>query len=144
MSNFLKLSNNRYILCDRVMHPLAPHYERKTRSDNGTKRCRSSNPSSSSNVLDHPSSSHHIDKINDGNDEEYFHSNTPSPSQLVNSLSNVVPRVFKNPPHENQTMYSYQTGILNHQSQHQDVHRKELRSIEKELKNVMKRKNEEV
>ncbi|GKE26052.1 hypothetical protein Tco_1441436 [Tanacetum coccineum] len=89
-----------YILCDRVMHPLAPRYERKTRSDHGTKRCRSSNPGSSSNVLDRPSSSHYIDENNDGNDEESFHSNTPSPSQLINSLSNVVPRVFENPPHE--------------------------------------------
>ncbi|GJR06233.1 hypothetical protein Tco_0529217 [Tanacetum coccineum] len=82
------------------MHPLTPHYERKTRSDHGMKRCRSFNPSSSSNVLDHPSSSHHIDENDDGNDEESFHSNTPSPSQLINSLSNVVPRVFENPPHE--------------------------------------------
>nr|GEW92798.1 retrovirus-related Pol polyprotein from transposon TNT 1-94 [Tanacetum cinerariifolium] len=80
VSNFHELSNDRYILCDRVMHPLAPYYERKTRSDHGTKRCRSSNPSSSSIVLDHPSSSHHIDKNDDGSDEEFFHSNTPSPS----------------------------------------------------------------
>ncbi|GKA50528.1 hypothetical protein Tco_0743601 [Tanacetum coccineum] len=80
VSNLLESSNDRYILCDRVMHPLAPHYERKTRSDHGTKRYRSSNPSSSSNVLDHPSSSHHIDEKNDGNDKESFHSNTPSPS----------------------------------------------------------------
>ncbi|GJZ84386.1 retrovirus-related pol polyprotein from transposon TNT 1-94 [Tanacetum coccineum] len=80
MSNFPELSNDRYILYDRVMHPLAPHYERKTRSNHGTKRCRSSNPSSSSNVLDHPSSSHHIDENDDGNDEESFHFNTPSPS----------------------------------------------------------------
>ncbi|GJV93883.1 hypothetical protein Tco_1541696 [Tanacetum coccineum] len=133
-------SNDRYILYDRVMHPLAPHYERKTRSDHGTKRCRSSNPSSSSNVLDYPSSSHHIDENNDGNDEESFHSNTPSPTQLVNSLSNVVLRVFENPPHENQTMHSYQTKILNHQSQLQVEHRKGLRPIEKALKNVMKSK----
>ncbi|GKE04740.1 hypothetical protein Tco_1396758 [Tanacetum coccineum] len=80
VSNLLESSNDRYILCDCVMHPLAPHYERKTRSDHGMKRCRSSNPSSSSNVLDHPSSSHHIDENNDGNDEESFHSNTPSPT----------------------------------------------------------------
>ncbi|GKC10474.1 hypothetical protein Tco_1007256 [Tanacetum coccineum] len=138
VSNSPELSNDRYILCDRVMHPLAPHYERKTRSDHGTKRSRSSNPSSSSNVLDHPSLSYHIDENNDGNDEESFHSNTPSPSQLINSLSNVVPRVFENPPHENQTIYSYQTEILNHQSQYRDEHRKELRSIERALKNAMK------
>ncbi|GKE77000.1 hypothetical protein Tco_1543120, partial [Tanacetum coccineum] len=69
VSNLPESSNDRYILCDRVMHPLTPHYERKTRSDHGTKRCRSSNLSSSYNVRDHPSS-HHIDENNDGNDEE--------------------------------------------------------------------------
>ncbi|GJR08562.1 hypothetical protein Tco_0791214 [Tanacetum coccineum] len=47
-----ELSNDRDILCDRVMHPLALRYERKTQSDHGTKRCRSSNPISSSNNLD--------------------------------------------------------------------------------------------
>ncbi|GJT55175.1 hypothetical protein Tco_0990229 [Tanacetum coccineum] len=107
VSNLPESSNDRYILCDCVMHPLAPHYEQTTRSNHGTKRCRSSNPSSSSNVLDHPSSSHHIDENNDGNDGEYFHSNTPFPTQLVNSLSNIVPRVFENPPYENQTLHSY-------------------------------------
>ncbi|GJQ92457.1 hypothetical protein Tco_0003596 [Tanacetum coccineum] len=130
----------RYILCDHVMHPFAPHYEQKTRLDHGTKRCRSSNPSSSSNVLDHPSLSRHIDENNDVNDEESFHSNTPSPTQLVNSLSNIVPRVFENPPHENQTLHSYKTEILNHQSQHRDEHCKGLRSIGKALKNVMRSK----
>ncbi|GJX76654.1 hypothetical protein Tco_0323465 [Tanacetum coccineum] len=104
--NFPELPNDRYILCDRVMHPLAPRYERKTQSDHGTKRCRSFNPSSSSNILDHPSSSNHIDENDDGHDDESFHSNTPTPSQLINSLSNVIPRVFENPPHENQTMHT--------------------------------------
>ncbi|GKC49479.1 hypothetical protein Tco_1072224 [Tanacetum coccineum] len=102
------------------------------------KRCRSSNPSSSSNVLDRPSSSHHIDENNDGNDEESFRSNTPSPSQLINSLSNVVPRVFENPPHENQTIHSYQYEILNHQRQYRNEHRKGLRSTGRALKNAMK------
>ncbi|GKA69623.1 hypothetical protein Tco_0775687 [Tanacetum coccineum] len=138
VSSFLELSNDHYILCDRVMHPIAPYYERKTRSDHGTKRCQSSNPSSSSNILDHPSSSHHIDENDDGNDEESFHSNTPFPSQLINSLSNIVLRVFKNPPHENQTMHTYQTEILNHQSQYRDEHQKGLRSIERALKNAMR------
>ncbi|GJU59533.1 hypothetical protein Tco_1237299 [Tanacetum coccineum] len=101
-------------------------------------RCRSSNPSSSSNVLDHPSSSHHMYENDDGDDEESFHSNTPSPSQLINSLSNIVLRVFENPPHENQTIHSYQTKILNHQSQYRDEHRKGLRSIGRALKNAMK------
>ncbi|GKA36461.1 hypothetical protein Tco_0722952 [Tanacetum coccineum] len=80
VSSFPELLNDRYILCDRVMHPLGPYYERKMRSDHGTKRCRSSNPSSSFNVLDQPSSSHNIDENDDRNDEESFHSNTPSPS----------------------------------------------------------------
>ncbi|GJS49978.1 hypothetical protein Tco_0600099 [Tanacetum coccineum] len=75
VSNFPELSDDRYILCDHVMHPLAPHYEQNTRSDHGIKRCRQSNPSSFSNVLDH-SSSHHVDE----NDEESSQSNTPPPS----------------------------------------------------------------
>ncbi|GJZ64517.1 hypothetical protein Tco_0620938 [Tanacetum coccineum] len=79
VSNFPELLDDRYILCDRVMHPLAPHYERKTRSDHGMKRCRHSNPSSCSNALDHSSSSHHVDENDDANDEESFHSNSPSP-----------------------------------------------------------------
>ncbi|GKE77110.1 hypothetical protein Tco_1543230 [Tanacetum coccineum] len=136
VSSFPELLNDRYILCDRVMHPLGPYYERKMRSDHGTKRCRSSNPSSSFNVLDQPSSSHNIDENDDRNDEESFHSNTPSPSQLINFLSNVVPRVFENPPHEIQTMHTYQNEILNHKSQHRDEHRKGLRPIGRALKNA--------
>ncbi|GKG19873.1 hypothetical protein Tco_0376972, partial [Tanacetum coccineum] len=42
------------------MHPLAPHYERKTRADRGKKRPGESNASSSS-TLNHPSSSHLLD-----------------------------------------------------------------------------------
>ncbi|GKF45244.1 hypothetical protein Tco_0131796 [Tanacetum coccineum] len=80
VSNFPKFSDDRYILCNRVMHPFAPYYERKTRSDHGTKRCCHSNPSSSSNALDHSSSSHHVDENDDANDEESSHSSTPSPS----------------------------------------------------------------
>nr|GEU32810.1 pentatricopeptide repeat-containing protein [Tanacetum cinerariifolium] len=41
----------------------------------GMKRCRSSNPSLSSNILDHPSSSRHTNENNDGNNEESFPSN---------------------------------------------------------------------
>ncbi|GJS06400.1 hypothetical protein Tco_0363196 [Tanacetum coccineum] len=108
VSSFPELSNDRYILCDRVMHPLAPYYEQKVRSYHGTKRCRSSNPSLSFNVLDHPSSSHHIDENDDGNNEESFHSNTPSPSQLINSF------------------------------QYRDEHRKGLRSIGGALKNALR------
>ncbi|GJZ85495.1 pentatricopeptide repeat-containing protein [Tanacetum coccineum] len=106
--------------------------------DHGTKRFRQSNPSSSSNTLDHSSSSHYVDENIDENDKESSHSNTPSPSQLINSLSNVVPRVFENPPHENQTTHTYQTKILNHQNQHRDEHRKGLRSIGRALKNAVR------
>ncbi|GJV92649.1 hypothetical protein Tco_1540462 [Tanacetum coccineum] len=134
VSNFPELSDDRYILCDRTMHPLAPHYERKTRSDRGTKRCHQSNPGSSSNVLDHSSSSHHVNE----NDEESSQSNTPSPSQLINSLPNIVHRVFENPPHENQTIHTDQTEILNQQNQYRDEHRKGLRSIGRALKNAMR------
>ncbi|GJZ95889.1 hypothetical protein Tco_0668223 [Tanacetum coccineum] len=74
VSNFPELEIDRYILYDRVMHPLAPHYEQKKRSDHGTKRCRDSNASSSSTALNHSSSSHHLDE----NDEESSHSSTPS------------------------------------------------------------------
>ncbi|GJW03383.1 hypothetical protein Tco_1562239 [Tanacetum coccineum] len=133
VSNFPELAIDRYILYDRVMHPLAPHYERKTRSDHGTKRCRDSNPSSSSTALNHSSSSHHLDE----NDEESSHSSTPSLPQLISSLSNVVPRVFENLPHESQSLNSYQTKIINHQIQHRDEHRKGLRSIGKALKDMM-------
>ncbi|GJU36335.1 hypothetical protein Tco_1184689 [Tanacetum coccineum] len=78
MSNFLELAIDRYILYDRVMHLLTPHYERKTQSDHGTKRCRDSNPRSSSTALNHSSSSHHLDENVDENDEESSHSNTSS------------------------------------------------------------------
>ncbi|GJU46420.1 hypothetical protein Tco_1203686 [Tanacetum coccineum] len=122
VSNSPELSDDRYILCDRVMYPLAPHYERKTQADHGTKRCRQSNSAFSSFVADHSSSSHHIDDNVDENEEETSRSNTPSPSRLVNSNSNLVPQVLKKQPHENQNLHTYQTKILNHQSQHRDEH----------------------
>ncbi|GJT25770.1 hypothetical protein Tco_0895707 [Tanacetum coccineum] len=71
------------------MHPFAPHYERKTRSDHGKKRPRDSNASSSSTTLNHPSLSHPLDDTIDENDEESFHSNSSSPSQNVSSSSKV-------------------------------------------------------
>ncbi|GJZ62418.1 hypothetical protein Tco_0618555 [Tanacetum coccineum] len=74
------LAIDHYLLYDRVMHPLAPHYERRTRSDHGKKRPRDSNASSSSSTLNHPSSFHPLDDIVDENDEESFRSNSSSPS----------------------------------------------------------------
>ncbi|GJV98072.1 hypothetical protein Tco_1549649 [Tanacetum coccineum] len=99
------------------------------------KRFRDSNPSSSSTALNHSSSSHHLDENVD--DEEFSHSNTPSSSQLINSLSNVVPKVFENLPHESQSLNSYQSEIINHQIQHRDEHQKGLRLIRKALKDMM-------
>ncbi|GJS05505.1 hypothetical protein Tco_0322013 [Tanacetum coccineum] len=138
VSNFPELSNDSYILYDRVMYPLAPHYERKTRADHGTKRCRHSSSASSSFVFVHTSSSHHLDDNDDENEEDNSRASTPSPSRFVNPLSNVVPQVFKNPPHENQTMHTYLTKILNHKRQYRDEHRNGLRSIGRALKNVLK------
>ncbi|GJX16876.1 hypothetical protein Tco_0217708 [Tanacetum coccineum] len=80
MSIFPELAIDRYISHDRVMHPLAPQYERKTRSDRGKKRPRESNASSSSTTLNHPSSSHLLDDTLDETDDESFHSNSSSPS----------------------------------------------------------------
>ncbi|GJS05176.1 hypothetical protein Tco_0321684 [Tanacetum coccineum] len=137
-SNFPELAINRYILYDRVMHPLAHHYEQNTRSNHGTKRCRDSNPSSSSTTLNHSSLSHHLDENVDENDEESSHSSSPSLRQLTSSLSNVVPSVFENLPYESHSLDSYQNEIINHQIQHRDEHRKGLRSIGKALKDMMK------
>ncbi|GJY94957.1 hypothetical protein Tco_0511318 [Tanacetum coccineum] len=77
---FPELAIDHYLSYDRVMHPLAPHYERKTRSDHGKKRPHDSNASSSSTTLNHPSSSYLLDDIIDENDEESFRSNSSSPS----------------------------------------------------------------
>ncbi|GJT62399.1 hypothetical protein Tco_1005932 [Tanacetum coccineum] len=77
------------------MHPLTPHYERKTRSDHGKKRPRDSNARSSSTTINHPSLFHPLDDIVDENNEESFRSNSSSPSQNVSSSSNVVSRGLK-------------------------------------------------
>ncbi|GJZ69665.1 hypothetical protein Tco_0633215 [Tanacetum coccineum] len=58
VSIFPELAIDHYISYDRFMHPLAPHYERKTRSDHGKKIPHDLNSSSSSTTLNHPSSSH--------------------------------------------------------------------------------------
>ncbi|GJU40786.1 hypothetical protein Tco_1193743 [Tanacetum coccineum] len=50
-----ELAIDHYLSYDRVMHPLAPHYERKTRSDHGKKIPCDSNNGSSSTTLNHSS-----------------------------------------------------------------------------------------
>ncbi|GJU10418.1 hypothetical protein Tco_1132814 [Tanacetum coccineum] len=116
MSNFPKLSSDRYVLCDRVMYPLAPQHEQKTRKDYGTKRGRHSTSTSSSFAFDRPSFSHHEDDDNDEDDEGTSRVSSPSPNSYVNYLSNEVPQVFINPPHDEQNMQTLstrQTKILN-------------------------------
>ncbi|GJU94633.1 hypothetical protein Tco_1319389 [Tanacetum coccineum] len=82
-----KISNDHYMLYDHVMDPLALHYERKTRADHGTKSCRHSTSFAPIN----PSSSHPIDDEHVDNDEGSSRACTPSPTRLVNSLSNDIP-----------------------------------------------------
>ncbi|GKC35016.1 hypothetical protein Tco_1047400 [Tanacetum coccineum] len=117
VSVFPELAIDHYLSHDRVMHPLGPHYERKTRSDHGKKRPRESNASSSSTTLNHPSSSRPLDDTIDVNDEESFHSNSSSPSQNVSSSSNVVHRVRQNPPHESHNLSTYISETINLQTQ---------------------------
>ncbi|GJR96994.1 retrovirus-related pol polyprotein from transposon 17.6 [Tanacetum coccineum] len=83
ISNSPELSNDQYIVHNHVMYPLAPHYERKTRTDHGTKKCQHST-SSSTSVPINPTSSHPIDDVNVVNDEGISRAITPSPTSLEN------------------------------------------------------------
>nr|GEU94681.1 hypothetical protein [Tanacetum cinerariifolium] len=117
VSVFLELAIDRYISHDRVMHPLAPHYERKTRSNRGKKRPHESNASSSSTTLNYPSSSHPLDDTLVENEDESFHSNSSSPSQNISLSSNVVSKVRQNPPRESHNLNSYLFKTINLQTQ---------------------------
>ncbi|GKB85909.1 hypothetical protein Tco_0958181 [Tanacetum coccineum] len=101
------------------------------------KKTRDPNASSSSTTLNHSSLFHPLDDIVDVNDEESFRSNSSSPSQNVSSSSNVVSRVLQNPPHESQHLNTYLSETINLQTQHRDDLRKGLRSIGKNLKDMM-------
>ncbi|GKB64881.1 hypothetical protein Tco_0921067 [Tanacetum coccineum] len=141
MSYFPELSNDRYVLCDRVMYPLAAQHERKTRKDYGTKRGLHFTSTSSSSTFDHPSSSHHVD---DDNDEGTSRASTPSPTCYVNSFSNEIPQVLTNLPHNEQnmqTLFTRLTKILNRQVQMRDEYKSKLKSIGKGIKNLWKGKN---
>ncbi|GJR19324.1 hypothetical protein Tco_0967851 [Tanacetum coccineum] len=116
VSIFLELAIDYYISHDRVIHPLAPHYERKTGLDHSKKKPHESNASSSSTTLNHPSSSSPLDNTIDVNDDESFHSNSSSPSQNVSSPSNVVPRVCQNPHHESHKLNTYLSETINLQT----------------------------
>ncbi|GJX47605.1 hypothetical protein Tco_0272795 [Tanacetum coccineum] len=132
-----ELAFDRYLSHDRAMHPLAPHYERKTRADRGKKRPREPNASSSSPTPNHPSSSHPLVDPTDENDDESSHSNPSSPSQNISSSSNNVSRVHQNPPRERHYLNTYLSETINLQTQQRDAHREGLRSIGQALKNMM-------
>nr|GEV17254.1 copia protein [Tanacetum cinerariifolium] len=103
-----ELAFDHYLSHDRAMHPLAPHYDRKTRSNHGNKRPRESNTSSpsSSTTQNHPSLSLPLDAASDENDDESFHSHSSS-SQNISSSSDVVLRVRQNLPHESHDLNTY-------------------------------------
>ncbi|GKA82430.1 hypothetical protein Tco_0789178 [Tanacetum coccineum] len=132
-----QLAFDRYLSHDRAMHPLAPHYERKTRADRGKKRPRKPNASSSSPTPNHPSSSHPLVDPTDENDDESSHSNPSSPSQNISSSLNNVFRVHQNPPRERHYLNTYLSESINLQTQQRDAHREGLRSIGQALKNMM-------
>ncbi|GJZ51094.1 retrovirus-related pol polyprotein from transposon TNT 1-94, partial [Tanacetum coccineum] len=73
-----ELSNDPYVLYDRVMYLLAAQQEQKTQKDYGTKRGRRS--TSSSSAFGQPSSSHLNDDDDDGNDKGTSRASTPSPT----------------------------------------------------------------
>ncbi|GJS66327.1 hypothetical protein Tco_0680891 [Tanacetum coccineum] len=137
MSISPELAFDHYLSHDRAMHPLAPHYERKTRADRGMKRPRESNASSSSTTQNHPSSSRPLDHMVDENDDESFHSNSSSPSQQVSSSSNVASRVRQNPSHESHDLNTFLSETITLQTQQRNAHRDGLRSIGQALKNMM-------
>ncbi|GKA88889.1 retrovirus-related pol polyprotein from transposon TNT 1-94 [Tanacetum coccineum] len=75
-----ELALDHYLSYDRAMHPLAPHYEQKTRADWRMKRPCESKASSSSTTQNPPSSPLQIDAMIDDNDDESFYSNSLSHS----------------------------------------------------------------
>ncbi|GJY15042.1 hypothetical protein Tco_0385464 [Tanacetum coccineum] len=125
-----ELAFDHYLSHDRAMHPLAPHYERKTRADRGKKRPRETNASSSSTTQNPSSSSLQIDIITDDNDVESPQSNSSSPSQTISSSSNVVSGVHQNPPHENHDLNNLVSQTISFQIQQRDEHRDGLRDQE--------------
>nr|GEU97716.1 pentatricopeptide repeat-containing protein [Tanacetum cinerariifolium] len=132
-----ELAFDHYLSHDQAMHPLAPHYEQKTRADRGKKRPRKSNASSFSTTLNHPSLSHPLDNSIDENDDESFHSNPSSLFQNISSSSNDVSRVHQNPSHESHYLYTFLSETINLQTQQRDAHREGLMSIGQALKNMM-------
>ncbi|GKC06516.1 retrovirus-related pol polyprotein from transposon TNT 1-94, partial [Tanacetum coccineum] len=117
IDEYPELSNDSYVLYDRVMNPLAAQLGQKVQRDRGT---------TSSSTFDQPSSSHLNDDDDDENNKGTSCASTPSPIRYVNSLTNQVPQVFQNPPNIDPNMkpfYTYQTEIINRQVQLRDEQR---------------------
>ncbi|GJY61729.1 hypothetical protein Tco_0462386 [Tanacetum coccineum] len=86
---------------------------------------------------------HHVDDDNDEADEGTSRVSTPSPTTYVNSLSDDVPQVLTNPPHDEQnieTLFTRQNEILNRQVQMREEHMSGLKSIGKGIKGLFKSK----
>nr|GEY76985.1 cytochrome P450 [Tanacetum cinerariifolium] len=132
-----KLYKESYVLYDRVMTSLAAQLERKPKKDHGMRR---GHHSTSSFTFNQPSSSHlNDDDDDDGINQGTSRASTPSPICYVNSLTNEVPKVFKNPSNIDpyiEPFYTRQTKIINRQVQIRDEHRGGLRSIRKGLRNL--------
>ncbi|GJR73028.1 hypothetical protein Tco_0085393 [Tanacetum coccineum] len=107
-----ELAFDHYLSHDRAMHPLAPHYERKTQ------RSSKKRPREPKYV-------------------ESPQSNSLSPSQTISSSSNVVSGVHQNPPHENHDLNNLLSQTISFQIQQRDEHHHGLRSIGQTLKNMM-------
>nr|GEW36269.1 copia protein [Tanacetum cinerariifolium] len=137
VSVFLELATDNYLSFNHVMHPFAPHYERKTRSNHGKKRPRESKASSSSATQNHPSSSLLLDAMIDESYDDSSHPNSSSPSQQISSSSTIVSRVHQNPSHESHNWDTFLSETINLQTQQRDAHREGLRSIRQALKNMM-------
>ncbi|GKB99260.1 hypothetical protein Tco_0985397, partial [Tanacetum coccineum] len=137
MNKYPELNNESYVLYDRVMTPLAAQLERKPRRDRGMRRGRHS--TSSSSAFDQPSSSHLNDDDDDGNDEGTSRASTPYPIRYVNSLTNQVSQVFKNPPNidpDLEPFYTRQSEIINRQVFQNPPNI--LRSIGKSLRRLLR------
>ncbi|GKA67102.1 hypothetical protein Tco_0766910 [Tanacetum coccineum] len=138
MDEYPELSNDFYVLYDRVMNPLVAQLGRKVQRDHSMRRGR---PSTSSSTFDQQSSSHLNDDDDDENNEGTSRASTPSPIRYVNSLTNQVPQVFQNPPNIDPNMepfYTRQTEIINRQVQLRDEQRGGLRSIGKGFWKLLK------
>nr|GEX72836.1 retrovirus-related Pol polyprotein from transposon TNT 1-94 [Tanacetum cinerariifolium] len=113
VSIFPELAIDDYLSFYHVMHLLAHHYERKTRSDHGKKRPRESNASSFFAIQNHPSSSPLLDAMIDENDDESSHPNSSSPSQQVSSSSSVISRVRQNPSDKSHNLDTFLSETIN-------------------------------